>query len=297
MRHPAHAACALLLATAATSTAQDYAVEVTVDSLNVRAAPMGTVLGQVGQGDRFVVNAWSQGWLRIDHGGRAAWISSAYARRIAASGVRVSVDSLNMRSGPSTGYGLLAVAERGQAYVLLESQGDWRRVQVDRRRGWVAAFGVDDLDLGVSPATPIVTRPAPTTGPTITASQADLEILARIVKGEAALCSFEGKVAVAAVVLNRVQARGFPGTIREVAHQPYQFSCYNANVRDRLYWGPIPQSCWDAARAALAGQDPGGGATYYFNPYLVKPSWARTMRFITRIGTNATNAHDFYRPR
>jgi uncharacterized protein YraI len=295
MRHAAHVACALLFATATASIAQD-AVEVTVDALNVRAAPMGTVLGQVGQGDRFVVSGQSQGWLRIDHAGRSAWISAAYTRRVAASGVRIAVDSLNMRTGPSTAYGVMAVAERGQAYVLLETTGEWDRVQVDRRTGWVAAFGVEDLDLGASAPAPSAPSSLAVTSSVVNATQADVEVLARIVKGEAAQCSFDGKVAVAAVVLNRVKANGFPGTIAGVAHQPYQFSCYNADVRDRLYWGPIPQSCMDAARAALAGQDPSRGATFYFNPYLVKPSWAHTMRFLVRIGTNATNMHDFYRP-
>jgi spore germination cell wall hydrolase CwlJ-like protein len=203
-----------------------------------------------------------------------------------------------MRSGPSTGYGIFAVAERGQAYVLLESSNGWDHVQVDRRTGWIASFGDEGLDLGAgAPAPSFAATPAPVTnGSGVNATQADIEILARIVKGEASQCSFEGKVAVAAVVLNRVQANGFPGTIAGVAHQPWQFSCYNANVRDRLYWGPIPQSCWDAARAAVAGQDPSRGATYYFNPFLVKPSWAHTMHFLVRIGSTAVTAHDFYRP-
>lgn len=127
-------------------------------------------------------------------------------------------------------------------------------------------------------------------------SQADLEILARIVKGECPPDTpWEGKVAVAAVVLNRVERPGFPKTVKGVAHQPLQFSCYNKNVRKRLYYGDIPQWAWDAARAAARGQDPSNGATHYFNPYLVRPSWARNMRFIKRIGTNSTNTHDFYR--
>lgn len=127
-------------------------------------------------------------------------------------------------------------------------------------------------------------------------SQADLEILARIVKGECPPdMPWEGKVAVAAVVLNRVERPGYPKSVRGVAHQPLQFSCYNANVRQRLYYGPVPQWCFDAARAAARGEDPSGGATHYFNPYLVRPSWARNLRFIKRIGHNANTTHDFYK--
>lgn len=127
-------------------------------------------------------------------------------------------------------------------------------------------------------------------------SQADLEVLARIVKGECPPDTpWEGKVAVAAVVLNRVERAGFPKTVRGVAHQPLQFSCYNRNVRQRLYNGPVPQWAFDAARAAARGEDPSRGATHYFNPYLVRPSWARNMRFIRRIGTTSTTTHDFYK--
>jgi peptidoglycan hydrolase-like protein with peptidoglycan-binding domain len=135
----------------------------------------------------------------------------------------------------------------------------------------------------------------------IDASSSELEILARIVKGECpADVPWEGKVAVAAVVLNRVRSSRFPNSIQRVAHQPKQFSCYNSNVRRRLYFGPIPDYAWRAARAALAGQDPSGGADHYFNPYIVLPKWARRLKFIRRIGTPGTlrtrkrTTHDFY---
>ncbi len=129
-------------------------------------------------------------------------------------------------------------------------------------------------------------------------SHEHLEVLARIVKGEMPHDGcFRGKVAVAAVVLNRVGHPAFPKSIPAVAHQPLQFSCYNRNVRARLYQGRIPDWAWEAARAAVSGQDPSGGATHYFNPYLVRPSWARDMRFIKRIGEESHTTHDFYRMR
>lgn len=136
---------------------------------------------------------------------------------------------------------------------------------------------------------------------TIQANAASLEILARIVKGECpAYVPWAGKVAVAAVVLNRVRSRRFPNTIRGVAHQPAQFSCYNRKYRRQLYDGRIPEYAWRAARTALAGQDPSRGATFYFNPFLVNPSWKRDMVLIRRIGNPSRprqTTHDFYRPK
>lgn len=136
----------------------------------------------------------------------------------------------------------------------------------------------------------------PRTNPAVNLTPAELEILARIIKGECPPdVPWEGKVAVAAVVLNRVRHPGFPSTVRGVAHQPAQFSCYNPRMRARLYNGPVPQWCFDAARAAARGEDPSRGATHYFNPHLVRPAWARNMRFIRRIGTTRSTTHDFYR--
>lgn len=144
----------------------------------------------------------------------------------------------------------------------------------------------------------IPNHPANRRMPRMSHSQYDLEVLARIVKGECPRSTpWEGKVAVAAVVLNRVRHRRFPNSIPGVAHQRLQFSCYNANVRNRLYYGAIPQFAWDAARAALAGADPTGGATHYYNPYLVRPSWANQLRKVRRIENprmRRYTGHDFY---
>ena len=144
------------------------------------------------------------------------------------------------------------------------------------------------------PSPPMPEPPAPR--PPMNVSADGLEILARIVKGETWVGSPAlGEVAVASVILNRTLAKGFPGTIAGVAHQPLQFSCYNEDVREQLYWGPIRPSALASAKRAVAGEDPAPGATHYFNPYLVNPSWAKKLKFVKRIGTTAKDTHDFYR--
>jgi hypothetical protein len=258
----------------------------------VRASAGGTVLGQVGRGDRFAGDAQQGGWVRIDWRGRRAWVSASFVQRVAADLVQIDTD-VNVRTGPDTGYARLGVAAKGQRYVRVTDGAGWDQLQFDSRAGWSVEWALSDAGTSSAPQP----RTTTTTRSATSVTQAELEILARIVKGEAGQSSYEGKVAVAAVVLNRVRHPWFPGTIERVAHQPWQFSCYNANVRNRLYWGPIPQSCWDAAQAAVDGWDPTNGATHYFNPFLVRPSWARTLVFIKRIGSTALDAHDFYRPR
>lgn len=172
-----------------------------------------------------------------------------------------------------------------------EAKEPWRARLAQLAREELGRRGVTS-DPFPSPAMPGEPDPRPP----MDVSADGLEIIARIVKGETwPGTPAEGEVAVASVILNRVRAKGFPDTIAGVAHQPLQFSCYNADVRAQLYWGPVRPSALDAAKKAAAGSDPVPGATHYFNPYLVKPAWAKKLKFVKRIGTTAKDTHDFYR--
>jgi len=120
----------------------------------------------------------------------------------------------------------------------------------------------------------------------------DIELLASIVESEAGVCSMQGKIAVAAVVLNRVRAGFANGTVLGVISQPAQFTSYG----DAAYEGKPSADSLTAAQDAAAGQDPSNGATYYYNPYLVSPDWASSMTVTARIGTDATNTQVFLKP-
>ena len=111
-------ALAAVLAAPQEASAQ-YAVEITANSLNVRTQAWGTVLGAVAQGDRFMVDGTSNGWLQISFRGRRAFIHANYARRISAVYVRVDASSLNVRTGPSTRYTRIGAVASPQRYVRL----------------------------------------------------------------------------------------------------------------------------------------------------------------------------------
>lgn len=98
----------------------------------------------------------------------------------------------------------------------------------------------------------------------------ELMLMARVIYGEAAGEPYIGKVAVGAVVLNRVRSPLFPDTIAEVIYEPWQFSC----VGNWMFNSSYPdQDSIRAAKDALAGWDPTGGALYYFNYHIVTNSW------------------------
>lgn len=118
------------------------------------------------------------------------------------------------------------------------------------------------------------------TGSSSSSYQSNVNLLARVISGEARGESYTGQVAIAAVVLNRVKHSSFPGTIAGVIYQPGAFTA----VSDGQINITPPQSCYNAARDALNGWDPTYGAIYYYNPVTATNSWIRTRRVITTIG-------------
>lgn len=108
----------------------------------------------------------------------------------------------------------------------------------------------------------------------------DLDSLARLVYGEARGESFVGQVAVAAVVLNRVESGKFGDTINEVIFEPGAFSA----VSDGQYYLKPNQEAYKAAQAALNGWDPTGNAIYYWNPVTATNQWVWNRPVITTIG-------------
>ncbi|MDD3796127.1 MAG: cell wall hydrolase [Lachnospiraceae bacterium] len=96
-----------------------------------------------------------------------------------------------------------------------------------------------------------------------TASSSDLDLLAAIIYCEAGNQSYEGMVAVGAVVMNRVASSSFPGSISEVIYQSGQFTPASSGALSSALSGGVPSSCYDAASAALSGENPVGGALYF----------------------------------
>ena len=103
-----------------------------------------------------------------------------------------------------------------------------------------------------------------TTDTSTSASSSDRELLAGLIYCEAGNQSWDGKVAVGAVVLNRVASSSFASTIKGVIYESGQFSPAGSGWLDSVIAnGSIPSSCYDAADAALAGENPIGSAMYF----------------------------------
>ena len=110
---------------------------------------------------------------------------------------------------------------------------------------------------------PVYETEAPQTEPSIDVSADDLNLLAAIIYCEAGNQSREGKVAVGAVVMNRVASSLFPNTIYDVIYQSGQFTPASSGALANALANGVPDDCVEAAQAALNGENPVGGALYF----------------------------------
>jgi len=111
-------------------------------------------------------------------------------------------------------------------------------------------------------------------------SGSNVALLARLISAEARGEPYTGQVAVGAVVLNRTRHPSFPDTISGVIYQNGAFSC----LSDGQFYQPVADSAYQAAKDALGGWDPTGGAIYYFNPATATSRWIWSRPLLVVIG-------------
>lgn len=158
---------------------------------------------------------------------------------------------------------------------------------VDGIYGWRTVNAVKEFQRkngltpdGVAGSATLAKIGLPTGSSSSSSHNSNVELLARVINGEARGEPYEGQVAVGAVVLNRVKHSSFPNTIAGVVYQKGAFTA----VDDGQINQAVIESCRKAARDALNGWDPTGGAIYYYNPATATNNWIRTRPVIRTIG-------------
>lgn len=115
----------------------------------------------------------------------------------------------------------------------------------------------------------------------------DIYLMAQIVYAESRSEPFEGKVAVASVILNRLNHAAFPKSIKEVVTQRNAFSCVkNGKIN------VIPdESSYSAVREALKGSDPTSKAVFFYNPKIATSKW---MKNVSKTNEKIIGNHVFF---
>lgn len=208
----------------------------------------------------------------------------------------VNGEGLRIRAEASTESDIVAVPENGSKLILKGDAGDWYNVSVDGNDAYVSAeyVSVDDLssvamtleeyeamleaqrkaEAEASASATKRTEGARAVGseaaaetsaaaPSVNVSGSELDLLAALIQCEAGGESRTGKVAVGAVVLNRVNSGSFPDSIYDVVYQSGQFSPVTNGSLSRTLSGGARSDCYEAAQAALAGENPVGSSLYF----------------------------------
>ena len=126
-----------------------------------------------------------------------------------------------------------------------------------------------------------------TINPSFSASESELDMLAKIIYAEARGENYNGKVAVGAVIMNRIKSSKYPNTIREVIFAPKQFS----PVSNGTYYSAKPgEAEYQAAKDALNGVDPTNGALTFYAYTYTYSAYHESMHHTATIGN-----HKFFR--
>ncbi|MBI2900253.1 MAG: N-acetylmuramoyl-L-alanine amidase [Planctomycetes bacterium] len=124
------------------------AMEVTTSTLNVRSGPSTSysVIGTVLEGQRYVRLSSSGGWSQIQYKGNVGWCYDGYlTQKTGVTGILVTSDALNVRSGPGTEYAVVGTVAIGQRYALVEGANGWKKIWWGGEERWVYGGSTSDF--------------------------------------------------------------------------------------------------------------------------------------------------------
>lgn len=121
-------------------------MQVAVDNLNVRNRPdaSGDALGKLNKNTKVEVLEEINGWTKIKHGEKSAWVSSEYLRKVTSINgdgktLIVNTDKLNLRKKPDVNSEIIGVLYMGDKVEIIESTEGWRYVKTGSDLGWASA--------------------------------------------------------------------------------------------------------------------------------------------------------------
>lgn len=233
-------------------------------------------------------------WTKIQSGDVTGWVSDDYlyfgeeaqkeAKEVGILTAYSETETLRVRKESSLDSGVLGLLAMGEAVEAIEEDGDWVSINYEGETGYVAAEYVKvefDLDTAES-VEAIQAREAAEKEAAraqaaaereatrkqqkeaVLTSASELNILAALVQCEAGGESYEGQLAVASVVMNRVRCGAYPNTITDVIYASGQFSPANSTKMSNLALsGNIKASCLQAAQEAINGNCNIGDALHF----------------------------------
>lgn len=173
----------------------------------------------------------------------------------------VTASSLRVRNTPSLEGQQIGSKKKGSMVEILSQEGDWYQIEHGDGSAYVAA---EYVQTGEATAVTVEEyKEQQATEVAVNVGNGELDLLAAIIQCEAGGESHTGKVAVGAVIMNRVRSGQFPNTITEVVYQSGQFSPVASGILSSVLSQGARSDCYQAAQEALNGSNPVGGALYF----------------------------------
>lgn len=229
-------------------------------------------------------------WTKIKSGDVTGWIKNEYlyfgkeaeevAKDVGVLTAYANTETLRVREEPSLEAGIVGLLANGQAVEAIAEEGDWVRVSYEGTTGFVSSeyvrveFGIDTAEsmeairereeaeraraAAEAEAKRVQQKEA------VFATASELDILAALIQCEAGGESYEGQVAVGAVVMNRVRNGGYPNSITEVIYASGQFVPASGGRMESLILNKTTKaSCVQAAQEAINGACNVGDALHF----------------------------------
>lgn len=260
------------------------------NSLNIReepstdAAKVGLLYADCG-GE---VLDTTEGWTKIKSGNVVGWASNEYlffgeeaeevAKSVGHTIATVTADALRVRKKPTEDSGIYGLIKKGDEIEINPEfdNDEWLSIEYDGDEGFInAGWVIMELEVGEGETlAEIKEREAREKAAkekaernknlgAVVVDASDDVLLAALIQCEAGGQPYEGKVGVAAVVMNRVRSGAYPSTVSGVIYAAGQFPpALNGKVAARVQAG-VSDECLKAARAAIAGETTVGSATHF----------------------------------
>ena len=257
------------------------------DAVNVRVEPNeeADTVGKLYKNCGGTILERRDGWTLLTSGDLMGWTKDefllfgeeavAFRNEVGMLKATAQTDALRVRKEPN---------EESGVYTLLELNESIKAIEEESVDGWVA-IRVDDETIGYVSADYVEVAFVVDAGKTneqikkeeaerekaklnknrgaVSVATSDVTLLAALIQCEAGRESYEGKLAVGAVVMNRVRSASYPNSVSGVINAPSQFPpATNGKVASVIASGPSA-SCIQAAQAAIDGASNVGGATHF----------------------------------
>lgn len=227
------------------------------------------------------------GWTKLQSGDLVGWANDEYllfdeeAKELAGEVgnmiVTIETETLRVRQAPSTDSEILGLLSQDDELDVIEViNNEWIGVSFEKDIAYVSAeyvnmdFHIDEgetmevIKQREEEAAEAKRKAVADANQAIIADGNDLRLLAALIQCEAGAETYEGKLAVGAVVMNRVWSGAYPNTISGVIYASGQFTpAINGKVARVYNNGNILDSCFQAAQEAMAGASNVGGATHF----------------------------------